>query len=201
MRLFQKIFFLLLLHQSVFAQSYKEELAAYREKYINGLIAEERRPITAEDKPYIRYYDADEQYKIVAAFIKTEKAQPIDLPTSAGKIKKYLEYGTLEFILHSQPCTLKIYQSVALMEKSEYKNYLFLPFTDATSGDETYINGRYLEFSTNDIKDGKLVIDFNKAYNPYCAYSDGFNCPKPPEANDLKAKIEAGEKQFGVVRH
>ncbi len=201
MKMFRAILIGILFCHSTIAQSFKEEMALYREKYINDLIAEERHPITADDKNYIRYYDADESFRVNATFVKTENAQPIDMPTSAGKIKKYLEYGTLSFSIENKSCTLKIYQSVALMEKPEYKDYLFLPFTDPTNGKETYINGRYLELSTKDISDNKVVIDFNKAYNPYCAYSDGFNCPKPPEENNLKVKIKAGEKQFAKQRH
>jgi len=83
------------------------------------------------------------------------------------------------------------------MGTEEYKNYLFLPFTDATTGVETYESGRYIDLQTGDIKNNQVVIDFNKAYNPYCAYVSGvYNCPIPPRENHLPVAILAGEKRF-----
>ena len=83
------------------------------------------------------------------------------------------------------------------MGTDQYKNYLFLPFTDATTGVETYESGRYIDLEINDIKDNLVIIDFNKAYNPYCAYTTGYNCPIPPAENDLHIAITAGEKAYG----
>jgi uncharacterized protein (DUF1684 family) len=74
---------------------------------------------------------------------------------------------------------------------------LFIPFNDLTNYEETYGGGRYLDVSTTDIVNGKMVVDFNKSYNPYCAYSDGYNCPIPPDANKLQVTIKAGEKNYG----
>jgi len=73
---------------------------------------------------------------------------------------------------------------------------LFIPFADVTSGDETYGTGRYIDISTKDIINNTVVIDFNKAYNPYCAYSNGYNCPIPPAENYLAVAIKAGERSF-----
>ncbi|HNJ28593.1 MAG TPA: DUF1684 domain-containing protein, partial [Ferruginibacter sp.] len=76
-------------------------------------------------------------------------------------------------------------------------DYLFVPFTDLTTGDESYGSGRYIEFYIQDIQgDGTLQLDFNKAYNPYCAYASGFKCPIPPRENALNVAIKAGEKNF-----
>ena len=85
-----------------------------------------------------------------------------------------------------------------MMSTSKYRDYLGLMFTDKTSGKETYDAGRYIDFNIGDIKNDKLVIDFNKAYNPYCAYVKGkYSCPIPPRENYLPIAIEAGEKNFG----
>lgn len=92
---------------------------------------------------------------------------------------------------------LEVYQSPALMQKEELKDYLFIPFNDLTNYETTYAGGRYLDISRKDIKNNQVVIDFNKCYNPYCAYASGYSCPIPPAANKLNAKIEAGEKMFG----
>jgi peptide deformylase len=91
---------------------------------------------------------------------------------------------------------LNVYQSVALFQNPAYKNHLFLPFLDLTNGQESYSGGRYIDLSTDDIKGNNVEIDFNKAYNPYCAYSNGYRCPVPPVENNLETKIMAGEKAF-----
>ena len=78
----------------------------------------------------------------------------------------------------------------------QYRDYLFLPFKDPTNGKASYGGGRYLDLKTGDLKSGTAIIDFNKAYNPWCAYADGFSCPIPPAANHLAVEIHAGEKNF-----
>jgi uncharacterized protein len=77
-----------------------------------------------------------------------------------------------------------------------YKNNLFLPFKDHTNGEESYGGGRYINLYTTDIQDGKIEIDLNTCYNPWCAYSDGYNCPIPPKENHLEMEVRAGEKNF-----
>jgi hypothetical protein len=78
----------------------------------------------------------------------------------------------------------------------EYRDYLFLPFKDATSGQETYGGGRYLDLRTGDIQNGQVMLDFNRSYNPYCAFKEGYPCPIPPKNNVLSVSIEAGEKAY-----
>jgi hypothetical protein len=82
------------------------------------------------------------------------------------------------------------------MRTAEYKNYLFIPFTDVTNGTDTYEGGRYIDISTSDIRDNKLTLDFNKAYNPYCCYTNGYNCPIPPKENELTIAVNAGEMKY-----
>lgn len=200
MKIFSTLFLLVYALSST-AQNYKEQIEAYRENFKKEIVLEDRAPLKTDEVQYLRYYEPDANYRVEAIFTKTENATPLDMPTSSGKTKSYIEYGKLKFELGKKPLVLTIYQSLKLMENPEFKDYLFLPFTDLTNGEETYINGRYLEFRTGEIKDNKLIIDFNKAYNPYCAYSDGYNCPKPPEVNDLKIKVKAGEMDFGKKRH
>jgi uncharacterized protein (DUF1684 family) len=179
------------------AQTYNDDILAHREKYKQDFLTEERSPLKKDEIQYLRFYDPDENYKVKSTFVKTENAVPFDMATMNGKTKKYVEYGTLTFVLDDKLNQLRVYQSIALLENPEYKEYLFLPFTDETNGDETYIGGRYLDLKTGDIKDGLFTLDFNKAYNPYCAFSDGYSCPKPPKENELKLKVLAGEKNFG----
>jgi hypothetical protein len=91
---------------------------------------------------------------------------------------------------------LIVYRNPALAKMPEYKDYLFLPFTDETNGKGTYAGGRYIDMNTADFKNNRVTIDFNKAYNPYCAFGGGYQCPKPPDENHLNITIEAGEKNF-----
>ena len=109
----------------------------------------------------------------------------------------------LKFEVGGKSCALNLYQNLRLVNMPEYQDYLFLPFKDATNGDSTYGGGRYLDFRQKDISsEGILLLDFNKAYNPYCAYSDGFNCPIPPLPNHLAIEVPAGEKNFkGEKKH
>jgi uncharacterized protein (DUF1684 family) len=90
---------------------------------------------------------------------------------------------------------------MALFRQPQYKDYLFLPFKDETNGFETYGGGRYMDVRISTLKDGKIILNFNKAYNPYCAYGDGFNCPIPPLENHLNFSIKAGERDFKAQKN
>lgn len=91
---------------------------------------------------------------------------------------------------------LTVYRSIALSKLPSTSDYLFLPFTDETNGAATYAGGRYIDLRLADFKGNRVIIDFNKAYNPYCAFSAGYACPKPPDENRLQTAVEAGEKLF-----
>lgn len=139
------------------------------------------------------FFPSDFQYVVIAKLVKTEKTEPFEIPTSSGKTKKYREYGKLYFKLKGKTRVLTVYQSLALIEKPEYKDYLFLPFKDLTNGKETYGGGRYMDLRIPE-KD-EIYLDFNKAYHPYCAYNAfDYNCPVVPKENWLPIRIEAGVK-------
>ncbi len=170
----------------------------HRENYKKNFIEAETSPLKEADLEYLQFYPAKEQYKVRANFVKTEKAKPFWLNTSSGKKKQYVEYGKATFTLKDTLCTIALYKSLQLQNVPGYKDYLFIPFKDYTSGETTYGGGRYLDLRTADIIDNQFVtIDFNLCYNPYCAYQPtGWNCPIPPDDNYLKIYIEAGEKIF-----
>ena len=109
------------------------------------------------------------------------------MPTSTGKIRKQQRVGVLEFTLKGQPLTLG-----AFVEAGADINRLFVPFSDMTSGTETYAAGRYLELDRT--ASGVYTVDFNKAYNPYCYYNADFDCPYPPRESRLPLPIRAGER-------
>jgi len=189
--------FLYLLPLGGNAQSYAEKIRVHREQYKQGFLKDDRAPLKAADTGYLRFYDADESYTITAAFTETPGTKPFNIPTHNGKLKKYRQYGLLTFRVHDTTVTLEVYQSPDLIKKPELRDYLFVPFTDLTNYETTYAGGRYLDLRTGEIRDGRIILDFNKCYNPYCAYADGYSCPIPPDANKLPVAIPAGEMMFG----
>jgi uncharacterized protein (DUF1684 family) len=187
-------FLLLFSGHSLFAQSsYKDSIEAFIKNYVDT-----HEVVKGDDRKQMHFFDVNEKYRVVAKFEKATTDQWFEMPTS-GRIKKVFRvYGVLSFRINDTLVKLNLYQSQGLMSNDQYKNYLFLPFTDATTGTETYESGRYIDLQTGDIKDSELIIDFNKAYNPYCAYVSGvYNCPIPPAANHLPVAILAGEKIYG----
>jgi len=178
----------------VFAQSknYKDSTEAYFKKYVR-----EHEVVTGKDKELISFFPANERFRINCRFERTINS-PWFRMESTGPIKRnYRIYGIIHFSVNDSVVSLNIYQSQDLMITQQYKDHLFIPFTDATSGEETYESGRYIDIEINDIKSDRILIDFNRAYNPYCAYVSGkYNCPIPPSENRLSVAIPAGEKAF-----
>lgn len=171
---------------------YKDSLDSYISQYIKN-----HEVVTGDDKQFFRFFAVNEKYKVTARFEKPGDSKWFNMETSGAIKKTFRIYGILHFAINDTPVTLNIYQSQNLMNVNEYKDHLFLPFTDLSSGEETYAAGRYIDLSTGDIAGNKVVIDFNKAYNPYCAYVSGkYNCPIPPKENQLPVAIPAGEKTF-----
>ncbi|MGH2646643.1 MAG: DUF1684 domain-containing protein [Ginsengibacter sp.] len=186
----------ILCFQNTSAQIYKDSLLSYQQNYINN-----HEVVGKDDKKYIHFYPVDESYRVTATFKKKDDAKGFDMITASGKKQLYFRYGLLTFKLHNSLVHLYIYQSASLMKQEKYKDYLFVPFGDATSGFDSYGGGRYLDFTISDIKNNRLVIDFNKAYNPYCAYTAGYNCPIPPKENLLTIPIRGGEENYGKPVH
>lgn len=192
-----KYLFLLLFSTFVFGQK-KEVLEV--QKFQDDLNAEYKNPKESPlrgeklaDFKALPFFNIDSKYRVKATLVETKDAEVFEIPTSSGKTKKYKEYGKLNFKISGKPYQLTVYQSIDLMKNPEYVDYLFLPFRDETNEKETYGGGRYLDLR---IPKGKtLVLDFNKAYNPYCAYNAfDYNCPIVPLENKLKIPIEAGVK-------
>ena len=138
----------------------------------------------------IHFYAIDSKYVVNAKFVRTLNEKPFQMTTSSGMRKTYVKYAEVIFTLDEKEYKLNVYQSQDLLQSPEYKDYLFIPFTDATSGDETYEGGRYIDL--NIPKGDHIIINFNEAYHPYCAYTEGYNCPIPPAENTLPVKVKAG---------
>ncbi|MDC3260205.1 MAG: DUF1684 domain-containing protein [Crocinitomicaceae bacterium] len=140
------------------------------------------------------YFKIDSLYRVSASLVRTPDEKIFEMQTSTDRLPKYLKYGLAEFTINGKKLKLNVYQNVKLANNEEYKDYLFIPFRDFTSGETTYGGGRYIE---TEIPNGDiLIIDFNKAFNPYCAYNHKYSCPIPPLENTLKIAIKAGERSY-----
>ena len=142
----------------------------------------------------LEFYPINEKYIVKANFIRTPDEIPFSMPTTTSRLPEYVKYGEAHFTLEGKDFVLTLFKSTQPYDEPGYDDYLFLPFTDLTSGDGSYGGGRYLD---QRIPEGDtLIIDFNKAYNPYCAYNARYSCPIPPKENDISVRIEAGVKDF-----
>ncbi|UEG48749.1 DUF1684 domain-containing protein [Ferruginibacter lapsinanis] len=188
------------LSQLTFAQtnsgSYIDKIKEYQRMYIAT-----HEVVKGQDRNEIHFFAPDSNYKVVATFEKINDAVGFKMPTSAKSMQQYYRYGKISFVINDKTYQLIVYQSKDMILTDEYKDYLFIPFTDATNGNETYEGGRYIDILITDIADNKVVIDFNKAYNPYCCYATGYHCPIPPKENALTVAINAGEKKYTKAVH
>lgn len=189
------IAFLLGFH-SIIAQDFKTDIEKHREKYKEEFVSNSSSPLKKEDLEFLRFYEPNEKFKVACEFVATKRGEPFELPTSSGKTKTYQKFGELHFKIDGKAYKLAVYQSLSLKQMPQYRDYLFIPFKDLTNGKESYGGGRYLDLRMKDIEGETIYLDFNKAYNPYCAFSEGYSCPIPPKENHLKIAIEAGEKNF-----
>jgi len=140
------------------------------------------------------FFEPDTNYIVEAELVRTPEALPFSMPTTTGRESTEVVYGIAKFTLNGKGHELEIYQSPELITQAEYEDYLFLPFTDNTNGEETYGGGRYLDLRIP--KGNKIILNFNKAYNPYCAYNKKFSCPIVPKVNNLDTEIKVGVKAF-----
>jgi uncharacterized protein (DUF1684 family) len=182
------------LSSAAFAQNaYKDSMADYQHNYKKELYS-----IIKNDTSFVQFYAVDHSYKVVGTAERLQQQPFFAMATSGKSPQRAIRAVLVHFTLHGQSYQLYGYQLSFLMNSQDHKQAFFIPFTDATSGLTSYGGGRYLDFELSDIQSNNtLVIDFNKAYNPYCAFVSGYNCPIPPKENDLSAAIKAGEMNFG----
>jgi uncharacterized protein len=175
----------------------KESAIIFQENLNKKFADSNTSPLTEDDRnsfKQLEFFPISEVYKVNAEFIKIKKGKVFEMKTSTKRLPKYKVFGLLKFEIEGKTHQLYVYQSLDLIKKKEYKDYLFLPFTDYTNGNETYGAGRYLDIRIP--KENQIEIDFNKSYNPYCAYNKDYSCPIVPEENDLKIEIKAGVKKY-----
>lgn len=198
MRLHTYLFILMLPSWAIGQTGHDLEIKHYRDS-INQRFGDPELSILEEkdipDFKYLEFYPNSADYLVKADFEPIEDGEPFEMKTSTERLPVYRPYGKLSFELNGKQLSLIAYQNVKHAQNEEYKNHLFVPFTDETNGNETYGGGRYMDLDLSKITD-YAMIDFNKCYNPYCAYNGKYSCPIPPKENALKTKIEAGVKAF-----
>lgn len=172
------------------AEAFQKKL---NEEYANP----EESPLEPEDLEEfdgLDFFEIDKEYIVKAEFVRTPSESPFRMKTSTDREPVYVKYGELYFSIKGKNFKLNLYQNQELTQDPEYFDYLFLPFTDLTNGKSTYGGGRYVDFRIPE--SNEVILDFNKSYNPYCAYSGRYSCPIPPKENDLEIEIPAGVKAF-----
>lgn len=147
-----------------------------------------------KDFESLDFFPPDTSWVVEAEFITTPEAVPFLMPTTTDRKSEEVVYAKVKFELNGKSYSLEVYQNSELMQKEGFEDYLFLPFTDLTNGEETYGGGRYMDLRIPE--DNVITLDFNKAYNPYCVYNKKYSCPLVPAVNHLPLRILAGVKDF-----
>ncbi|MFZ6052897.1 DUF1684 domain-containing protein [Flavobacteriales bacterium DA487] len=174
-----------------------EEVVDFQKELNEKFSDSEKSPLKESDRlqfESLDFFPPDDRYRVRAEFIRTVGEEPFQMPTTTSRMANYVKYGELRFDLGGHRYVLNVYQNLDATEEGEKPELLFLPFTDATNGESTYGGGRYIDLPVPQ-KD-VVVLDFNKAYNPYCAYNEKYSCPIPPKSNDIDIKVRAGVKDF-----
>jgi len=156
-----------------------------------------RSPLKEKDLKVFKgldFFSFDSTFVVKATLKRTPDSEWFNMKTTKDGVSKERIYGVLSFELKGQSYQLNVYQGEELMQTEGYKDYLFLPFLDSTNGLSTYAGGRYMDLR---IPDGDTIkLDFNSAYNPYCAYNEKYSCPIVPRVNNLNLEVKAGVKAF-----
>jgi len=169
-----------------------DEIIAMRQEKDAQFSEGNESPIPADKRSSFRglaYFGPDPAYAVPATFSESAKADTLTLQTSKDDVRKAVRVGKFLFQINGKELELAAYTFV---DKDADESY-FVPFTDMTSGHESYYGGRYLNVAIQD--DDDYVLDFNLAYNPYCAYNENYSCPLVPKENELDIAIRAGEKK------
>jgi len=171
------------------------EINKYRAEKDSIFLHADWSPILEEDKTTFKglnYFPIDISLRFEGPIILYDTPKPDTIVGTKGDLRPALKYGYFAFSYKNRPNELQIYQIVP--KDTTREKYLFLGFTDRTTGEETYYTGRYIDLV--ELPDGNYVVDFNLSYNPYCAYNPRYTCAIPPSENKLPLEVRAGEKIF-----
>lgn len=175
-------------------EEWKEKLKMQRKNKGKFFEQNPRSPIPLKDRrdfDGIDYFPVDSKYRFELKFNEHDEKKKIEVEDNQGGIQKYIRWGEFRFSIDGEDVKLQAYKS------KQNEKRLWAPFRDETNGEKTYAAGRYLDLEPAEHReDGKWIIDFNEAYNPYCAYSEDYVCPFIPPENWLEVPVEAGEKDY-----
>ncbi len=192
------LFILLVSLSFLNAQTHEEDVLEFQKELNEEYQDESKSPLTKTDLRKFKGHDffpIDEKFKVKASFERVVDAVPFLMKTTTDRLPSYQLYGVATFEIDNTSYQLNIYQNLQLLNNPEYRDYLFLPFTDLSNGEDSYGGGRFIGLT---IPEGDFItIDFNKAYNPYCAYNARYSCPIPPKENHLELRVEAGVRYEG----
>lgn len=198
-----KLIFLFLLLSCVSCNAQKEDFIKEVQQFQYELNVhysdKEESPLTTEDLERFKsldFFDANPKFKVIADFKETPNTPVFEMATTTDRKPLYRKYGVVTFELNGKKLQLSVYQNQQFMSSVEYGNSLFLPYTDLTNSVSSYGGGRYIDVEIPPVGATSIEIDFNKSYNPYCAYNVKYSCPIVPSENNLEVKIEAGVKRF-----
>ena len=197
MKIFILLFIIAFSSPGQSVESHREDIEEFQRNLNKEFSNPEESPLTRSNLKKFKgldFFPINEKFRVRAKFIREANALPFIMKTTTDRKPVYEKFGEVHFKLEGEEYVLNVYQSHQLREKEEFKDYLFLPFTDATNGAESYGGGRFLDLEIP--KEDSVTIDFNKAYNPYCAYNHKYSCPIPPAENSLPVAIPAGVMKF-----
>jgi len=152
-------------------------------------------PLSAAERQQFKllpFYPTGYGYYVEATLVRDSTSAPFPMQTSTERRPLYRKYGELHFTLQGQAQHLSIYQNLELAKRPGFEDYLFVPFTDLTNGHGSYGGGRYIDLRMPPAGARTMLLDFNRAYNPSCAYNHAYSCPVPPPENRLSIAIPAG---------
>lgn len=176
------------------SDDYAERLRRQREQKDHFFAEHPRSPIPVDERSDfdgLAYFPPDEEFRYVVPLHEFDEKESVTVATSTEGEREYLDWGEFRIEVDGEEVSVHAYKH------GSDEDGLFVPFRDATSGDETYGAGRYLDLDVDEHRvNDEWILDFNLAYNPYCAYSEAYECPLPPGDNWLQVPIRAGEKAY-----
>ncbi len=179
------------------SQSVKDS-KKFQQKLDKEFANKEKSPLTEDDFKTFKaldFFPIDSSYIVTAKLKFHENSESFQMKTTTERLPVYKLYATASFKIKGVDYKLEIYQNQKLILTDDFEDFLFLPFTDKTNAETSYGGGRYIDLK---LPEGDtIIIDFNMAYNPYCAYNGKYSCPIPPKANHLDTEINAGVKAYG----
>lgn len=185
---------------SLLNNEYVREIETERIAKDSSFLLIGKSPLSSDQIDYfggLKYFKIDKKYVLEARMERISSDEVIQMKTSTDRMANYRVFASVYFQLEEKEHKLTAYQNISLQKDSVYKNYLFIPFTDDNSTISTYGGGRYLDIEIP--KGDTFTLDFNMAYNPYCAYNHKWSCVIPPRENSLTIAIDAGEKIYTDV--